>query len=185
MVLGTCPLSNALEPNQKRLFKGHRRCSFHLVFHDQIWACWIRWCNISCSSEVHKRVCVNTYTHIYFPAVGHRGCQNHSSSLPVYKQILEAQNHQVTPGSLLPKVGTPTAFQWLVISQRAYFITFLCFCSCCLGQYHSLKCIPTVQKKNPEHCCGFLYKGHCGLLKNSVLIPKSQCNSEMAALYFI
>lgn len=30
---------------------------------------------------------------------------------------------------------------------------------------------------------GFLHKGHCGLLKNSGLIPKRQHNSEMAALY--
>lgn len=34
--LGTCPLSKAPDPNQKRLLKGQRRCLFHLVFHNQI-----------------------------------------------------------------------------------------------------------------------------------------------------
>lgn len=38
-LLGTCPLSQAPDLNQKRLLRGHRGCSFQLGLHNQIWAC--------------------------------------------------------------------------------------------------------------------------------------------------
>lgn len=38
-VLGTCPISKAPDPNQKRLLSTHRGCSFHLGLHNWTWAC--------------------------------------------------------------------------------------------------------------------------------------------------
>lgn len=105
-------------------------------------------------------VCVHTYTCVYFPAVGHRGCQNPSSSLPVYKQSLKAQNHEVTQGPLPPKVSYSNSFPMTGDFPMGLTLSnFSAFVHLALGNTipYCLQC-----RKNPEHCVAFCTKGTVG-----------------------